>query len=66
VLNAALEASHIQGAISWMRFPFAEIEETADGYTVYLLDARYVRSRTSGFGSAVVELDRQLRVRQTR
>ena len=29
------------------------------GFTVYLLDARYVRRRTTGFGSAVLYLDRE-------
>ena len=42
-----------------MRFPFAEIQEEPGGYTVYLLDARYVRRRTDGFGSAVLYLEHQ-------
>ncbi len=63
VLDAARAAPGVRGTLAWMRFPFTEIEETADGYTVLFLDARYVRSRSRGFGTAVVELDRQLRVR---
>lgn len=62
VLAAALSAPQVQGALHWMRFPFARVEPTDAGYTVYLLDARYVRRATRGFGAAVVELDRELRV----
>jgi inner membrane protein len=56
VAEAILGATSIRGAVSWMRFPFAEILETPDGYTIYLLDARYVRRRTDGFGSAVLHV----------
>jgi len=59
VLDAARGAPHVQGALSWMRFPYAEIEETRTGWTVWLLDARYVRVRSRGFGAAVVEVPRQ-------
>jgi hypothetical protein len=52
---AALGAPGIQGTLGWMRFPFVEVEESATGTTVYLLDARYVRGRTRGFGAAVIE-----------
>jgi len=59
VVDASLRAAEVRGAVSWMRFPFAEIDERPDGYTVYLLDARYVRRRTDGFGSAVLFLHRE-------
>jgi inner membrane protein len=59
IVDATLRAAEIQGAVNWMRFPFAEIQERPDGYTVYLLDARYVRRRTDGFGSAVLFLERE-------
>lgn len=64
VLDAARKAPGVQGTLGWMRFPFAEIEQTQDGYTVYFLDARYVRARTRGFGGAVVRLDRDLRIQE--
>ena len=38
------------------------VEDTGDGYLVYFLDARYVRSAGTGFGSAVVRLDHDLQV----
>lgn len=62
VVDAALAAPQIQGTLGWMRFPFVEIDETPDGYTVHVLDARYVRSRRTGFGTVRVRLDRGLRV----
>jgi len=61
IADASRNAPEIAGAVNWMRFPFAEIQQRADGYTVYLLDARYVRRRTDGFGSAVLYLDPELR-----
>ena len=59
IADVSRDAPEIAGAVNWMRFPFADVQETADGYTVYLLDARYVRRRTDGFGSAVLYLDRE-------
>ena len=44
------------GFLRWVRFPWLEVE--ADGTTrrVYLMDARYRRQRTRGFGGATIEL----------
>jgi inner membrane protein len=64
IVDAALASPTVRGAVSWMRFPFVEVERTGDGYTVYILDARYVRARTRGFGAAVVELDSSLEPRR--
>lgn len=44
------------GFLRWVRFPWFEIEPTASGRRVYLMDARYTRSRSSGFGATVIEL----------
>ena len=62
VIEAALAAPEIQGALNWMRFPYVEVESTNRGHTVHVLDVRYVRRRTAGFGTATVELDSELRV----
>ena len=62
VIDAALAAPEIQGALNWMRFPYVEVESTNRGHTVHLLDVRYVRRRTAGFGTAIVKLDAELRV----
>ncbi len=54
VIRAALNSREVQGFANWARFPFAEVDETADGWEVWLMDARYVRSRQQGFGAARV------------
>jgi inner membrane protein len=62
LLDAVLAAPDLRGTIGWMRFPFWEVEETPEGYTVHLLDARYARPGDRGFGTARIRLDRTLRV----
>ena len=57
-VQKAIASPRVSGFMSWARFPFAEVEETSSGYTVYLLDARYTRSRTVGFGAARVEVSK--------
>jgi inner membrane protein len=56
IVRAATASPRIRGFMNWARFPFAEVEEGASSYTVYLSDARYTRTRGSGFGSARVEI----------
>ena len=64
VTRAALAAPHVKGIASWKRFPAYRVEERADGgYRVSISDVRYTRRAGSGLGAAVVELDRDLRVR---
>jgi hypothetical protein len=58
VVAAALAAPEIQGALSWMRFPYVEVEEVGDRAIVHVIDARYARSRDAGFGVVRVEVDR--------
>lgn len=60
---AARRAPCVAGTLAWMRFPFAEVEELPDGFRVHFIDARYGRERRRGFGTATVELDRSLAVR---
>ncbi|HSF17487.1 MAG TPA: metal-dependent hydrolase [Vicinamibacteria bacterium] len=59
VVRLAKQSPTVRGFVDWARFPFAEVEESASGATVYLLDARYTRSRSVGFGTARVELSRE-------
>lgn len=56
LIRRATSSPEVRGFMNWARFPFAEVEEHADGdgYTIYLQDARYTRSRGAGFGSARV------------
>lgn len=60
---AALLAPCARGIADWLRYPFFRIEELDDGGSrVHLLDARYVRSATPGFGMWTVEFDGDGRV----
>ena len=64
VVAAALRAESVRGFRNWLRFPDHRYEATADGYRVFLRDLRYRRGDDwHGFGSAQVELDRELRPR---
>jgi inner membrane protein len=60
-VRAALRSDKARGMVAWARFPYHEVVETTDGFVVYLLDARYARTRRGGFGAAVVRLDHNLR-----
>jgi inner membrane protein len=53
-VQAALAAA--PGTASWLRLPFYVVDARADGVTVHLLDARYVRAPGQGFGETVVHL----------
>ena len=50
-VGAAIASPGVRGFVNWARFPFAEVEETSSGCTVFLLDARYTR-RPGEAGSA--------------
>ena len=54
IVRAASASRSVRGFMNWARFPFAEVEETPSGYTVYFSDARYSSTRGRGFGSAQV------------
>ena len=54
LMDEALEAPHVRGFKNWVRFPFVELEETPSGCVIHVMDARYTRARTRGFGAAVV------------
>jgi inner membrane protein len=56
IVTQALQSSQISGFMNWVRFPYVEIDENESDYTVYILDARYTRERTGGFGAATVVL----------
>lgn len=61
-VQAALAAPQVRGFANWLRFPTHRVEQTEQGYRVVLQDVRYSRTR-NGIGTAVVELDRELRPR---
>ena len=60
LVEAAMTAPCLQGMVTWMRYPAAEIEERGDGWDVYVLDARYARGRGEGFGTHRVRLGQDL------
>ena len=63
IVEAALTAPHLQGVLSWIRFPAYTVEPRPSGYRVTVRDVRYTRLGAVGLGTAVVDLDRELRVR---
>ena len=58
-VRAAIVSPGARGFMNWARFPFAEVEPTSSGCTVFLLDARYTRRRGNGFGTARVHVAKE-------
>ncbi len=50
--NRIERSGAVPGFRGWARFPWLETEPVEGGLRVYLMDARYVRRRTAGFGAA--------------
>jgi len=65
-VRAALAAPGVRGFVTWMRFPTFEVERTAAGTVVHLIDLRYARRPDSGFGTARVHLSRDLELVDSR
>ena len=63
VVDAARTAPHIQGLLTWIRFPAYSVRRLPDGYRVTIQDVRYTRLDGIGLGTVSVELDRDLQVR---
>jgi inner membrane protein len=51
-----LPSGRSSGFLGWVRFPWLEIEPTPNGRRIHLMDARYTRQRTAGFGGTLIEL----------
>ena len=49
-------SGQLEGFLSWIRFPWYEIEQRGDERLVHIMDARYRRTRASGFGGGTVRL----------
>ncbi len=64
IIEAALEAPHLQGLTTWMRFPAFGVEDERDGYRVTVQDVRYMRRRDTNLGTTVVYLDQDLNIRE--
>ncbi len=50
------ESGQLEGYLSWIRFPWYEIETRGGERLVHIMDARYRRTRTEGFGGATLRL----------
>ncbi len=58
VIEAAA-ARQVPGFLGWARFPWLEVDDAGAGeLDVYLMDARYRRRRTTGFGGARIRIPR--------
>ncbi|HSR53888.1 MAG TPA: metal-dependent hydrolase [Acidobacteriota bacterium] len=58
-VQRAIRQPQVRGIVNWSRFPWAVVERRENSDRVYIMDARYVRRPTTGFGGAMVELERQ-------
>ena len=61
IVRRAMESEQVRGFVAWMRFPYWELEETAEGWLVVLKDLRYVipGQRSMGIGRAEVRVARE-------
>ena len=53
---AIVTSGQEEGFLSWVRFPWTQIDPGDAGRRVNIMDARYARARTRGFGGAVITL----------
>lgn len=49
-------SGQLEGYLDWIRFPWFEVEERGEDRLVHVMDARYRRSRASGFGGNTFRL----------
>lgn len=49
-------SEQMEGYLGWIRFPWYEVEVREGQRLVHIMDARYRRTRSSGFGGAIVRL----------
>lgn len=53
-----IEASgQVPGFLDWARFPWLELAPAGEAQSRYLMDARYARRRTLGFGGTLITLE---------
>jgi inner membrane protein len=63
-VQAAIGTGSARNFLAWSRFPFYEVRETAEGFSVLIGDARYAgRMGAGALGGLTVHLDRDLRPR---
>ena len=50
------DSGQSRGFLSWVRFPWIEVAPDPSGSRLHIMDARYSRRRTSGFGGTAIIL----------
>ncbi len=58
IVSTAMQSESIRGFVNWMRFPYWDVEETAEGWRVRFWDLRYQGpgSREASIGFAEVDV----------
>jgi inner membrane protein len=57
---ATLQLQPVRDFLRWSRYPFVDVQESADGYLVRFGDARYPDGLRGGLGGITVEVQRDL------
>lgn len=57
VVETVLSAPCLRGMSNWVRYPFLDLARAEEGFEGMLLDARYTRQPTAGFGGAQFRVD---------
>mgnify|MGYP001822139104 CR=1 FL=1 len=54
LIDEALLSPQVRGFKNWVRFPFVELEKVPSGCVIHIMDARYTRARSRGFGAVSI------------
>ena len=57
IVKTAMQSESIRGFVNWMRFPYWEVEETAEGWRVKLWDLRYQGPGSHGASIGFAQVD---------
>ncbi len=57
LLDEALLSPQVRGFKNWVRFPFVELEKVPSGCVIHIMDARYTRARSRGFGAVSIPMN---------
>jgi inner membrane protein len=60
---ATLQLQPVRDYLRWSRYPFVDVQESADGYLVRFGDARYPDGLRGGLGGITVQVQRDLQTR---
>jgi len=57
IVKKAMQSQSIRGFINWMRFPYWDVEETAEGWRVKFWDLRYQGPGSRGAAIGIAQVD---------